>query len=138
MSVPTIPTQPIYIKSDTQSINSAQIQEIMRVMVGTPAVPAFRVVFIEPNIAYTYPQGGIGYTNFTKFISQIKPTSTFMDLGSTVINLSNVFCLQRITDANQPPNLGYRIRFWTTEKDEDLVYYRGSPEYKLLSKRFGL
>lgn len=138
MSTPAIPTQPIFIKTDTNMLNTQQFQEIKRVIVGNN-VPAFRVVFIEPNIAYTLPQGGIGYTNLSNFISKITPTSSFIDLGSTVVNFQNVFSMQRIADNTTPiPNLGYRIRFWTSEKDEDLVFYAGSPEYTILNKRFGL
>lgn len=136
MSTPTMPTQPVFIKADTRMINTDQIQEIIRMMVGT--TPSFKVRMINPNIALTFPQGGSGYTNLTNFINRITPTSAFMDLGSTVINLKNVFAIQRIADDNQPPNLGYRIRFWTGERDEDLVFFTGTPEYDLLFKRFGL
>lgn len=127
---------PVFIRADDRYINTRLIKDITRAVVNK--VPTLRVKLITPNILREYPQGGIGYTNITNFLNSQMSTSPFLDLGSVVVNLDNIYNIIRVRelDENEKLKFGYRIKFITGCKEDDLVYYKGSDEYKILVVKY--
>ena len=122
-----------FINVGIRCLNVNQIEVFIRQTIETTAgpLPAFRVRFIQPGVAFTYVEGSLGFSRITDFLAVAPPN--FCDLGSVVVNLNTVSQIEKVLPPSAPPYIN--IKFTNGEVDEELTYVKGSPEYDIISKK---